>query len=214
MLDVFQRGGIIMFIIAACSVVALAVLLERLWSLQRSKVVPESFVKKVRELVSSGKANEALVLCQNHPSSVAAVFAAGLRRFKDSRASIKEALEEVGRHEAASLERFLGVIGTVAAIAPLLGLLGTVTGMIRVFQSITVRGVGNPADLASGIWEALITTAYGLVVAIPSLVAYRYLASRADRLVLEMEEDTLELVDVIEQINRAPVAQEAAPPSD
>jgi len=204
MLDTFQRGGILMYIIAACSVIALAIFLERLWSLQRSKVVPGSFVQKVRDLVSKGKASEALILCQNHPSSVAAVFASGLKRIKDTRAVIKESLEEVGRHEAASLERFIGVLGTVAAISPLLGLLGTVTGMIRVFQDITTRGVGNPADLASGIWEALITTAYGLVVAIPTLVAYRYLSSRADRLVLEMEEDALELIDVIEEQAGAP----------
>ncbi len=199
MFDLFQHGGILMYIIAACSVAALAVFIERIWSLQRSRVVPGSFVAKIHELVGGGKASDALVLCQNHSSSVAAVFAAGLRRLGRPRSEIKEVLEEVGRHEAASLERFVGVIGTVAAIAPLLGLLGTVTGMIRVFQDVTSQGVGNPADLASGIWEALITTAYGLIVAIPALVAYRYLASRADRLVLEMEEDALALVDLMEQ---------------
>jgi biopolymer transport protein ExbB len=207
MIDVFQRGGIIMYIIAACSVIALAIFLERLWSLQRNKVVPGSFVKKVRDLVSQGKASEALVLSQNHPSSVAAVFAAGLRRADGTRADIKEGLQDVGRHEAASLERFVGVLGTVAAISPLLGLLGTVTGMIRVFQDVTTRGVGNPADLASGIWEALITTAYGLIVAIPTLVAFRYISSRADSLVLEMEEDALELVDDIEQYAKANAAK-------
>ena len=204
MLELFERGGIIMWFIAGCSVVALAVFLERMWSLQRKKVVPPAFVQKIRDMITGGRTGDALVVCQEHSSSVAAVFAAGLRRRSEPRAMIKEAVQDVGRHEAASLERFLGVIGTVAAIAPLLGLLGTVTGMIRVFQDITTRGVGNPADLASGIWEALITTAYGLVVAIPALVAYRYLLSRADRLVLEMEEDAMVLVDVLEHSASAP----------
>ncbi|MFH1810195.1 MAG: MotA/TolQ/ExbB proton channel family protein [Pseudomonadota bacterium] len=204
MLDLFQRGGVLMYIIAACSVIALAVLLERLWSLQRGRVVPASFVRKIHDLVGSGKTGDALVLCQNHSSSVAAVLAAGLKRRGRVRAEIKEAVQEVGRHEAANLERFVGVIGIVAAIAPLLGLLGTVTGMIRVFQDVTKQGVGNPADLASGIWEALLTTAYGLIVAIPALVAYRYVLSRVDGLVLEMEEDALEMVEMLEMPVAAP----------
>lgn len=206
MLDLFQRGGVLMYAIAACSVVALAVFLERLWSLQRQKVMPRGFVAKIRELVHAGKAGDALVLCQNHAASVAALFAACLKRRREPRAAIKETCEEVGRHEAAALERFVGVLGTVAAISPLLGLLGTVMGMIRVFQDITAQGVGNPADLASGIWEALITTAYGLTVGIPTLVAYRYLTSRVDRLVLDMEQETIELLDILEE-QRADAAE-------
>lgn len=210
MWDLFQRGGILMYFIAGCSVIALAVLLERLWSLRRRRVIPASFIGKVRELVAGDHTSEAQVLCQNDPSSIAAVFAGGLRHLGAPRNQIKEALEEAGRHEAASLERYVGVIGTVAAISPLLGLLGTVTGMIRVFQDITVQGVGNPADLASGIWEALITTAYGLVVAIPALVAYRYLGSRVDQLTLEMEEEALELVELMRQRTEAVTTDSAS----
>lgn len=207
MLDLFQRGGLLMWIIAACSVGALAVLLERLWSLRRARVVPRNFIVTIRELLSQGKTSDALVLSQNHSASIAAVVSATIKHASGGRAAMKEAAEEVGRREAVSLERFLGVIGTVAAIAPLLGLLGTVTGMIRVFQDVTTRGVGNPADLASGIWEALITTAYGLMVAIPALVVYRYLLSRADSLVMEMEEEAMGVVDMLDTPDKSAQAQ-------
>ncbi len=200
MLDMFQRGGLLMWIIAACSVGALAVLFERLWSLRRARVAPRGFIATLRELVAKGQSDQALLLSQNNSSSMAAVAAAVLAHAQAGRAAMKEAAQEVGRREATSLERFLGVIGTVAAIAPLLGLLGTVTGMIRVFQDVTSQGVGNPADLASGIWEALITTAYGLMVAIPALVAYRYLLSRADSLVMEMEEEASALIEQLDPL--------------
>lgn len=197
MLDLFMRGGVLMWFIGACSVGALAVLFERLWSLRRARVVPQSFVATLRDLIVKGQKAEAQVLSENNSSSIAAVLAVVLKNRAAGRGAMKEAALETGRREAIALERFLGVLGTVAAIAPLLGLLGTVTGMIRVFQDVTTSGIGNPADLASGIWEALITTAYGLIVAIPALVAYRYLLSRSDSLVMDMEEETSALIDLL-----------------
>lgn len=203
MFDLFQRGGLLMWIIAACSVGALAVLFERLWSLRRARVVPRNFVATLRDLIKKDQSAEAQVLSENNSSSIATVLAAVFKHRAAGRAAMKEAAQEQGRREATALERFVGVIGTVAAIAPLLGLLGTVTGMIRVFQNVTSNGVGNPADLASGIWEALITTAYGLMVAIPALVAYRYLLSRADSLVMEMEEETSEMIELLSPVENA-----------
>jgi biopolymer transport protein ExbB len=129
-------------------------------------------------------------------SSIGAIFAAILKKAGQPLPFVKEAAEEVGRQEAARLERFVGALGTVASITPLLGLLGTVTGMIGVFQRVAETGVGNPLDMAAGIWEALLTTAFGLGVGIPALLAHRFTLSRVDTLVLELEEEALRMAEL------------------
>ncbi len=128
---------------------------------------------------------------------MANIIVAGIRNFGKRREIVKESIEEIGRREAAILERYINVVGTIAAIAPLLGLLGTVFGMIKAFDVISIQGVGNPSSLAGGISEALITTAAGLVVAIPTFVLYRYLANKADALIVEMEEHSIRMVDLL-----------------
>jgi biopolymer transport protein ExbB len=140
------------------------------------------------------------------------VLAAGLANRHRDRAVMLEAIEDAGRHVVHDLERFLNTLGTIAGISPLLGLLGTVTGMIRTFNAITVAGVGNPASMAGGISEALITTAAGLLVAIPALVAYRYLRGRVDALVIQMEKESIKLVQAIDRAGstRPAAAQDAA----
>lgn len=207
-LDLFQRGGLIMYAIALASVVGLAVFLERMWALQRVKVLPRGLMAKVQELLLENKPKEALLLCEQSRTSVGSVYRAVLKHAYEPLPVIKEAAEETGRQEAARLERFVGALGTVASISPLLGLLGTVTGMIAVFQRVAELGVGSPLDMAAGIWEALLTTAFGLVVGIPALLAHRFTLSRVDALVLELEEEAMALVEIVRASAREKRTQE------
>jgi biopolymer transport protein ExbB len=205
--ELFQQGGALMWAILAASIVGAAVFMERLWSLQRSRVLPRDFVDRVRGLVGRRKTSEALVLCEENKSSIAAVMAAAIRThdYGKTRAEIKEAVEEVGNREIAHMDRNVEIIGTVAQASPLMGLLGTVIGMIFVFQDFVQsyqEGTVGPDSFAEGIWQALITTAFGLTVAIPMLVAYKYLQGRNDRLIVDMEEDAMGLVDLLEDAAR------------
>jgi len=200
--DFLKQGGVLMIPILAFSVVALGVFIERLWSLRPGVVIPREFLGLIRRKVMDGKATEALTLCEGNRSAASAVVASGLRHAGRGRDVIKEAFEEVGRLEVNHLSRFVEVIGTIAAVAPLLGLLGTVVGMIDVFRTVVAEvggqaGPVNPASLAGGIWAALLTTAAGLSVAIPAFLGYKYLLSRIDRLAIEMEEVCLDLLDLL-----------------
>lgn len=198
--EYLAKAGELIYPILLCSVVALAVFLERLWALRKINVIPATFLQKVTQLIHTRNFEKARDLCERSNSSISAILAGGLRHAGKDRAIIKEVMEEAGRSQAANLERGVSVLGTVANIAPLLGLLGTVTGMIDVFQNVvaqTSQGAGqvNAGVLAGGIWEALITTASGLAVAIPVFVMFRYLTGRVDRLLIEMEERCLELAE-------------------
>lgn len=211
--EFFEQGGALMWAILAASIVGVAVFLERLWSLQRSKILPKSFVDRIRAMVSKGKTSEALLLCEENGSSIALLMASALRADGQgkNRAEIKESVEEVGNREVALLDRNVEIVGTVASISPLLGLLGTVIGMIQVFQNFVESyksGVVGPDTFAQGIWQALITTAFGLTVAIPMLVAYKFLQGRNDRLIVAMEEDAMAIVDLLEDARRRPRADD------
>jgi biopolymer transport protein ExbB len=197
MYDFVVKGGVLMIPIALCSIIALAIFLERLWSLRRTRVIPRDFLIEIEDLIRREKIPEAITRCRKDNSSMANIIVAGIRNFGKRREIVKESIEEIGRREAATLERYINVVGTIAAIAPLLGLLGTVFGMIKAFNVISIQGVGNPSSLAGGISEALITTAAGLVVAIPTFVLYRYLANKADALIVEMEEHSIRMVDLL-----------------
>lgn len=195
--DLIIRGGWLMYPILFCSVIGLGVFLERLFKLRRSRVLPPEFMQEVNDLIKRREYPYAINLCQGHPSAMARIYHAGLNISGHSRQEIKEVIQEVGRREAAGLEKYLSVLATVASIAPLLGLLGTVSGMIKTFDLISFYGVGNPGTMASGISEALITTAAGLSVAIPTLVGYRFVSSKADNLILNLEEQSIKLVDTL-----------------
>jgi biopolymer transport protein ExbB len=200
--ELFEDGGPLMWAILAASVIGVAVFFERLWSLQRAKVLPRAFVDRIRGLVVKRKTSEALLLCEENRSSIALIMAAGLRLagLGRPREQIKEAVEEVGNREVARMDRNVEIIGTVASVSPLLGLLGTVVGMIQVFKEFVdayQSGHVGPDAFAEGIWQALITTAYGLFVAIPMLVIYKFLQGRNDRIIIDMEEDALGLVDLL-----------------
>lgn len=183
--------------IILCSILAFTIIVERLWVLRENKIAPKNLVQQILKLHSQNRINaDALEkLSQNSP--LGQILAAGLRNMNYDREIMKDSIEEAGRQVVMDLERFLNTLGTVAAITPLLGLLGTVIGMIKVFAVITSLGVGDPKVLADGISEALLTTAAGLSVAIPSVMFYRYFMSRVDKLLLKMEAQAIKLVEVL-----------------
>ena len=198
MIKLVIKGGPFMYPIIFCSVVCLAIFIERLLVLRRERIIPKSFIEKVEEFVTRDKIEDAIFLCQGNSSSIARIFLAGLKNVGRGMWLVKEAIEEKGRREGVILERNIGILLTIANLSPLLGLLGTVSGMIKTFNAISVHGAGSSAPLAGGIAEALITTAAGLLVAIPTLVAYRFLTDKAQLLIFEMEESSIKLVDTIE----------------
>ncbi len=197
MLEFIQAGGWLMLPIVLCSILAIAIIGERFWSLRKTRIVPKGLVEQVQQWHKKGQLTTTRIDEIRNGSPLGKVLAAGLVNLNHSREIMKESIEDTGRQVVADLERFLNALGTIASITPLLGLLGTVIGMIKVFATITTQGVGDPGSLAGGISEALITTAAGLSVAIPSLMFYRFFRRRVDELVLNMEEESLKLVEVI-----------------
>ena len=200
MLELVKSGGWLMAPIILCSIVAMAIIVERLWSLQRERVVPEDLVARAWQWASTGALTEERIQALRDGSPLGRILAACLASRHLDRELMKEYIEEVGRHVAHELERYLNALGTIAAISPLLGLLGTVIGMIKVFAVITAQGVGEPRVLAGGISEALITTAAGLTVAIPSLLFHRMLRGRVDALVVTMEQEALRMVGALQNL--------------
>ena len=197
MFEFIVQGGIVMYVLVGCSVLALTIIFERAWSLRRSVVLPEADIHVIEESVRAGKVEEALQSCSRNNTAMSRILWVALKNRGVGRAVLKEILEEVGRQEVAHLERFVGVLGVVAAVSPLLGLLGTVIGMIEVFQVISLEGVGKANILAGGISKALNTTAAGLSVAIPALVAYRLFEARVNSFVLEIEQHALRFVELL-----------------
>lgn len=197
MYELISAGGIIMGFIIICSIIALAIICERFIALQRKKVCPKDLVPQVWKWISDNSLDPAQMSALRNNSPLGKVLASALLNRHLERSQMKEAIEETGRHVVIEMERFLNTLGTIATITPLLGLLGTVMGMIKVFTAITVQGVGDPTELAGGISEALITTAGGLFVAIPSLMAVRYYQRKVDELVTSMEQEALKLVEVL-----------------
>lgn len=201
MFDLIIKGGVFIYPIILCSIIALAVFIERLWLLRRKRVIPSEFIRQIEDMLRKQKISDALFLCQGDSSSIARIFLAGLKSSGRGLWLVKEAIEERGGREAAILEKHVNILSTIANLTPLLGLLGTVSGMIKTFNVISVQGVGNPAPLAGGIAEALITTASGLCVAIPTLVCYRILKDKAESLIFEMEESSIKIIEIMESFN-------------
>lgn len=197
MLEIIKAGGIVMWPLMLCSVVALAIIAERFWSLQTKKICPENLVAQVWQWQKNGELNIKKIQALRAGSSLGKVLAAGLVNRHHERYIMKESIEEAGRHVVHELGKFLTTLGTIASISPFLGLLGTVIGMIQMFSSVKTVGLGDPAELAGGISVALITTAAGLTVAIPSLMFYRYLQGKVDELVVNMEQEAIKLVEIL-----------------
>lgn len=195
MLELFEKGGAMMYPILVCSVIALAIFLERIWTYHNVKRTTAPLFHEVGSLLDAGHIEQALSRCYGRNTPMSRILQVPLKNRGASRSYIKTLVEEVGRQETALLERYLGLLGTIATISPLLGLLGTVVGMIRAFNVIATQGGGTPATLGGGIAEALFTTAAGLSVAVPTILLHKYLSSRVDRSILEMEVFSMQIVD-------------------
>jgi len=197
-LELVKAGGWLMLPILLCSVAAMAITVERFWTLNRERVAPENLVVRVWQWVNEGELDEEHIKLLRQSSPLGRILAAALIKRHRTREIMKESLEDVGHHVVHELERYLNSLGTIASVTPLLGLLGTVIGMIKVFAVITTQGVGDPGVLANGISEALITTAAGLTVAIPSVMFHRFFSGRVDELVVAMEQEALKLVEALQ----------------
>lgn len=196
--ELMSKGGVIMWPILMCSILALAIAIERFYSLRRISIDTRELMDVIRTALRRNRVQEAVELCDETDAPIARIIKAGLLKYNRSKEDIREAIEDAGQMEVPRLERHLTALSTCANVAPLLGLLGTVQGMIKCFATIeNMQGQVNPSDLAEGIANALITTFTGLMVAIPTLVAYNYFMSWVDNMVLEMEVSSSELVDAL-----------------
>ena len=196
--EIIRQGGILMWPILLCSIVGLAIAIERFISLRRATIDTREFMDTMRQVLRQNRIQDAVDICDETDAPVARILKAGILKHNRGKADIREAVEDAGHLEVPHLERYLSALATCANIAPLLGLLGTVAGMIKAFAAIqNTRGQVNPSDLAAGIGNALVTTAAGLSVAIPLLVIYNYYVSRVDNMVIDMEMSSSELLDLL-----------------
>jgi biopolymer transport protein ExbB len=198
MFELIRAGGWVMWPLILCSVAALAIIGERFWSLQKKYATPPNLVAQAQQWLDRKELDRARIELLRDSSPLGRILAAGLINREHDREIIKEAIEDAGRHVVPELERYLRTLGTIGTISPFLGLLGTVLGMIQMFSGIGTHGVGDPSIVASGISQALVATATGLFVAIPSLIFYRYFRGRANDLLLEMEQEAVKLVEILQ----------------
>ena len=196
MLEIVQSGGWLMLPILICSLVAMAIVGERFWTLRRSRLAPEGLVGRVQASLKKNSPDRAMLQQLANDSPLGRILATGLANAGKGRDIMKESIEEVASQVVHDLERFLNTLGTVAAITPMLGLLGTVVGMIDVFSAIMLHGAGDAALLAGGISKALITTAAGLSVAIPAMFFHRFFVRRVEEITVAMEQQAIYLVDI------------------
>jgi biopolymer transport protein ExbB len=203
MLDLVVKGGPVMYPIIICSIIATAIVIERVYHLRRAKIDTRKFMDEIANVLRRNKIMEAIEICDKTPGPIAHILKSGILKHDRPKQEIKEAIEEAGLYEVPRMEKNLTALATIAHISPLLGLLGTVVGMVGCFQVIQQKSTSlnpvSPGDLAGGIWQALITTVAGLAVAIPVYVAYNYLISRVNHLVIDMERSSTDLMNILAQ---------------
>ncbi len=197
MIEVFSNGGPVMIPLSIASIVALAIIVERSWNLREQKILPPDEVEHLYRLIDAGEFDRAEEFAGRRPGALNNTLLPALQARRESREYIREIVRDAGRQEIPGLERNLGALGTIASVSPLLGLLGTVLGMIQVFSVVSMQGVGQADALAGGISQAMITTATGLTIAIPALAAYNYYVGKAEAIVLEIERLVLEMIKLI-----------------
>ena len=197
MFSLLMAGGWTMPFIVVGSIIALAIVIERTLALKPERIAPPHLLAGVWQQLKAGEFDASRLKQLRQGSPLGAILAAGLANRSQGRDVMKESIQEAAGHVVHDLERYLNTLGTIAAVTPLLGLLGTVVGMIRVFTEITIQGTGNANALAGGISEALITTAAGLAVAIPALVMHRYFTGKIDAIVVRLEQESIKLVDAL-----------------
>ena len=201
MWDMIQKGGPVMYLIIILSIIAFGIVIERIYNFNRARIDSQKFMDEIIKHLKRNKIIESIEMCNQTPGPIAHIIKAGILKHDRSKPEIREAIDEAANLEIPRLERHLPIIATIAHIAPLLGLLGTVSGMIKAFQIIQQKALTmtpvNPGDLSGGIWEALLATLAGLAVAIPTYVAYNYLVNQVDSLVYDMERSATDLVNLL-----------------
>ncbi len=195
--EFMRKGGIFMYPILLCSIVALSIFLQKLWVLRAKKIIPERYLTTLYGFISQGKLGEAMVLSRTNGSSIARIAIGALENSNKNKEELKEDVEEAGRKEAQDLLRYIEGLGAISNVSTLLGLLGTISGMITIFKVISDQPIVNPPSLAGGISEALYTTAFGLLVAIPAYLAYKYTSGKADGLISDMEEEGRRIMEEV-----------------
>jgi len=192
-----MKGGPVMIPIVLCGALTLAIIVEKLRSFHAAEIDSESFLIQIEEVLRKRDVRKALAMCEEQQKPIPNIVKAGILKSDRSREEIKEAISDAAAHEIPQLERYLGILATIAAIAPLLGFFGTVTGLIKTFMVLErMQGFATPGAIAGGVWESLITTAGGLGVAIPTYLAYNYFVSRVNNLVLQMEKSGSRILDI------------------
>lgn len=202
LLSIFLKGGYLMWPILLCSIIGLAIAIDRYMIIRKAKTNAPNFIIKIRTLLKKKDVDGAIAVCMQERTPAANIIRKGLKKSKLGHERVKEAIQNVGKQEIAKLEKGLSVLATISGVAPLLGFLGTVTGMISAFMRIEdLQGAANPSDLAGGIWEALITTAFGLAVGIIALFFYNYFTSAINKLVSDMEIISNDVVDTLDEVH-------------
>ncbi len=199
MFEFLTKGGVLMVPLGVCSIFAVAIILERTLNLRTRKIIQFDVLQQVRDLVAGNRVSDAMTLCRRYPSVMGRVLLMAIANHNRQWGELRSIVEDAGRQEVTALDKNLGALGTIAAIAPLLGLTGTVFGMIRTFAIISEKGIAHPSQLAGGISEALITTATGLVIAIPALIFYNYFTNKAGRLLLEIEKHSYRVIETLKR---------------
>ncbi len=200
--SIFFKGGILMWPILLCSILAVAIIIDRYITLRKAKINAPAFMVRIRGFIKQDDINGAMNYCRQDKSSVSHIIKIGLQKYSLGHQRVKEAIENAGRQELIKLEKGLNILASISGIAPLLGFLGTVTGMISAFMTIQdLAGAANPSDLAGGIWEALTTTAFGLIVGILALGFYNYYLNYIKKLVGDMENVANDVVDLVQDQN-------------
>ncbi|MFM1897371.1 MAG: hypothetical protein RLZZ385_2445 [Pseudomonadota bacterium] len=207
MVELARAGGWLMLPIILCSILAIAIIIERFWTLSAARITPKYVLAQVWTWIKNNQLDSTKLKELRMSSPLGQILAAGLLSSKYGRAAMIESIEQTAAQVVHDMERHLNTLGTIAAVTPLLGLLGTVVGMIRVFSEIMLQGTGNANALAGGISEALITTAAGLTVAIPTYMFYRYFTRKVDSLVLNLEQESIKLVDALHSDRRVEVKE-------
>jgi len=201
MWDLIQKGGPVMYLIMILSVISLGIIIERIYNLNRARIDSQKFMDDIINSLKHNKIIESIEMCNKTAGPIAHIIKAGILKHDRSKPEIKEAIDEAAQLEIPRMEKHLPILATIAHIAPLLGLLGTVSGMIKAFQVIQDKAATmipvNPGDLAAGIWESLLATLAGLLVAIPTYVAYNYLVNQVDSLAYDMERSATDLVNLL-----------------
>ena len=203
MFELIQKGGPVMYPIIFCSILALAIVIEKLYHLYRIKIDTKDFMNSIELTIKRNRIAEAIKVCDRTHGPIANIVRAGILKHDRSRQEIRESIDDAGHQEVPIIEKHLSLLATIGHISPLLGLLGTVTGMVRAFQIIQEKSISfnpvSPGDLAGGIWEALLTTVAGLIVAIPTVVAYNYLVAKVEEFVLEMERSATQVMNILSE---------------